>query len=126
MTTADEHNSEHDPAEVEEEAGTSSANPASGEQCIYCPTGSFEPGTTTITLEREGTTLVVKQVPADVCWACGEALLDEETVDALQDMMERTVDAGIETAVRSYAKDDESPAEEAPSEEQKEQLLSKE
>jgi hypothetical protein len=41
-------------------------------------------------------------------------------------MMERTVDAGIETAVRSYAKDDESPAEEAPSEEQKEQLLSKE
>ena len=126
MTTADEHNSEHDPAEVEEEAGTSSANPASGEQCIYCSTGSFEPGTTTITLEREGTTLVVKQVPADVCWACGEALLDEETVDALQDMMERTVDAGIETAVRSYAKDDESPAEEAPSEEQKEQFLSKE
>lgn len=115
MTTASENNPDQeptetsDPSELEAPSQHSSPDSSSGEPCIYCPTGHFESGTTTITLERSGTTLVVKQVPGKVCWACGEALLSEKTVDRLQDMIERAVEAGIDTAVRSYTTENESP-----------------
>ena len=103
MTTADENNLDPDaPSSGSSEREQPSRNSSSGEACIYCPTGNFEPGETTMTLERNGTTLVVKQVPGQVCWACGEALLAEETVENLQEMMERAVAAEVETAVRSY------------------------
>lgn len=70
--------------------------------CTYCPTGSMRPGTTTMTLERPGVTLVVKDVPAKVCWACGEAHLREEVVDRLEDMLDAAEEAGAETLVRHY------------------------
>ena len=41
-------------------------------KCVICKYGETEPGTTTITLERDNTTLVIKNVPADVCQYCGE------------------------------------------------------
>lgn len=121
MTTADENDFDPIPEEVEDpsELGRSSQESSSGGECTYCPTGHFEPGTTTITLERKGTTLVVKQVPAQVCWACGEALLSEDTVDHLQDMMEQAVEAGIETAVRPYTPTNEPSTAEKPIAEEK-------
>ena len=70
--------------------------------CTYCPTGEMRPGTTTMTLERAGTTLVVKDVPAEVCWACGEAHLNEEVVDRLEEMLAAAEAAGAETAVRHF------------------------
>ena len=129
MTTANDDNSEQTSAEireVEDPSDIPSLSSSADESCDYCPTGHYEPGHTMITLERKATTLVVKKVPAQVCWACGEALFAEEIVDRLQDIMERAVDAGIKTAVRSYAKNDNSPEEEDLSDEQKKQLLSKE
>lgn len=112
MTTADENDLDPMPKDGSNssELEQSFRESASEDECIYCPTGSFEPGETTITLERSGTTLVVKQVPGQVCWACGEALLAEDTVDRLQEMMDRTVTAGVETAVRTYPQKDESSA----------------
>jgi YgiT-type zinc finger domain-containing protein len=110
MTTANDNDldpapkSASDSSELEQSSRTS----ASEDDCFYCPTGSFEPGETTMTLERSGTTLVVKRVPGQVCWACGEALLTEDTVGRLQEMMERAVTAGVETAVRDYPEEETS------------------
>lgn len=36
-------------------------------KCIVCKHRQTEPGTMTATLERGETTIVVKEVPADVC-----------------------------------------------------------
>ena len=41
-------------------------------KCVICKNGEVTPGTTTVTLERGQTTLVVKGVPARVCMTCGE------------------------------------------------------
>lgn len=115
MTTANDDNSERDPGEIreiEDPSDSPSSSPSADESCFYCPTGHYESGHTTITLERKDTTLVVKKVPAQVCWACGEALFAEETVDRLQDMMERAVSAELETAVCSYATESEQSSEE--------------
>jgi len=47
-------------------------------RCLICKRGSTEPGTTTVTLERDGLIMVIKGVPAQVCENCGEAYVDEK------------------------------------------------
>lgn len=73
-----------------------------GMTCLYCSAGEYREGTTTMTLERPAdVTLVVKNVPAHVCWACGDALLDEEVSERLDAMMDAAEAAGG-TTVREY------------------------
>ena len=40
--------------------------------CVICKRGELRLGTATVALERENTTLVIKEVPAQVCANCGE------------------------------------------------------
>ena len=47
-------------------------------KCVVCKKGETKAGTTTMTLERDGATLVFKSVPARVCANCGEAYVDGE------------------------------------------------
>jgi YgiT-type zinc finger domain-containing protein len=72
-------------------------------QCVMCTQGETEPGTTTMTLERDTTTVVFKYVPAEVCQVCGEAYLDAETTRHLLHIVEEAVHAGVLVQVRSYA-----------------------
>lgn len=46
-------------------------------ECLICKQAVPQPGVTTVTLERDGLTLVVKDVPARVCPNCDEAYVDE-------------------------------------------------
>ena len=72
-------------------------------QCVMCTQGETEPGTTTMALERDTTTVVFKYVPAEVCQVCGEAYLDAETTRHLLHIVEEAVHAGVLVQVRSYA-----------------------
>lgn len=67
-----------------------------------CPTGTLEEGTTTVTMEREGATIVFKAVPADVCNTCGEAFLDEDVSERVSREAQAAVEAGVEVDVRRY------------------------
>ena len=49
--------------------------------CVVCKKGTTKPGKTTITLEKDGATLVFKSVPANVCNICGEAYVNEDITD---------------------------------------------
>ncbi len=60
-------------------------------ECVFCKVGETKPGTTTLLLERDNTTLVIKRVPADVCQNCGEAYVDEETTERLLQLAEAAV-----------------------------------
>jgi YgiT-type zinc finger domain-containing protein len=51
-------------------------------QCVICKHGHTRPAQVTITLERNGTTLVFKGVPADVCAICAEQYIDEQTTQS--------------------------------------------
>jgi len=60
------------------------------------------PGMTTVTLERDCLTVVVKCVPAQVCPNCGEAYIDEKvTAGRLRDADERA-SIGAQAEVRQY------------------------
>lgn len=71
-------------------------------RCVVCKFGVTEPGTTTVTLERDQTVLVVRSVPAEVCNNCGEAYVDELTTKRLLDSAEAALHAGVQVDVREY------------------------
>lgn len=45
-------------------------------KCVICKQGETRPGAATLTLSRDGTTLVIKGVPASVCANCVEEYVD--------------------------------------------------
>ena len=71
-------------------------------RCIICKQGETKPGVSTLTLTRDGTTLVVKSVPAEVCSNCGEAYIDEPTTARLLRTAEEAARAGVQVDVREY------------------------
>ena len=52
-------------------------------KCVICKQGVPRPGKTTVILQRDGTTLVVVNVPAEVCENCGEAYVEEATAKVI-------------------------------------------
>jgi len=71
-------------------------------KCVICKQGEMQPGTTTMTLERDATTIVFKNVPAEVCDTCGEAYLDAATTRQLLHIVEEAARLGVQVDVRSY------------------------
>ncbi|BFU96885.1 MAG: hypothetical protein NTNFB02_36070 [Nitrospira sp.] len=72
-------------------------------KCVICKTGETQPGAATVTLEREGATVVIKAVPARVCTNCGEEYVEENTTARLLQIAEEAVRAGVQVDVRMYA-----------------------
>jgi YgiT-type zinc finger domain-containing protein len=70
--------------------------------CVVCKKGTTKPGKTTITLEKDGATLVFKGVPARVCDICGEAYVDEDITERLLKSAEEAARSGIQVEIRQY------------------------
>ena len=71
-------------------------------ECVICKHGETHPGRATLTFTRDGTTLVVKGVPADICANCGEEYVDEATTARLLRTAEEAARAGVKVDVRDY------------------------
>jgi YgiT-type zinc finger domain-containing protein len=72
-------------------------------RCVVCKTGEIRPGITTLTVERDAMTLVIKGIPARVCGSCSEAYFDEATTQRIEAMVERLERTGVQVAVQDYA-----------------------
>jgi YgiT-type zinc finger domain-containing protein len=70
--------------------------------CVVCHNGETRPGTTTVAFHREGRTLVVNEVPAQVCENCGEAYVDEQTTDRLLEIAAEARRDQATVLVRDY------------------------
>lgn len=70
--------------------------------CPICKTGTLHPGTATVTLEREGTVIVFREVPAQVCDQCGETYHNETTTAALLDQAQAAAAAGVQADIRRF------------------------
>lgn len=71
--------------------------------CLVCHQGETRPGTTTVTFHREGRTLVVNEVPAEVCENCGEAYVAEEETARLLEIVAEARQSQALVLVRDYA-----------------------
>lgn len=71
-------------------------------RCVICKLGETAPGSVTVTLTRGQMTLVVRNVPAQVCATCGEDYVDEATAAELLAIADAAVGAGVQVEVREY------------------------
>lgn len=53
-------------------------------------------------LERDGTTVVFREVPAEVCQNCGEEYFSKETTERLFELAEEAIQAGVQVVIREY------------------------
>lgn len=71
--------------------------------CIVCHHGQTRPGTTTVTFHRDGQTVVVNEVPADVCENCGEAYVAEDVTEQVLAIATEARNAQAQVLVRDFA-----------------------
>ena len=72
-------------------------------KCTICMRGETQPGTATVVLERGQTTVVIKDVPADICENCSEYYLTEELTEKVMVMAEEAVQNNVEVEVLRFA-----------------------
>jgi len=71
-------------------------------KCMICKHGETKQGTTTVTLEKGSSTIVFKEVPAQICDNCGEKYIDEATTKELLNKSREIVKNGVEVDIRKY------------------------
>jgi len=72
-------------------------------KCVICKTGEIHPGCAIVTLNRDGATVIIKSVPADVCDNCGEYYLSEEMTAGVLSLAEDATRKGAEIEVLRWA-----------------------
>lgn len=72
-------------------------------KCMPCRAGETSPGKATVTLERKGVVIVIKEVPAEVCGNCGEYYVSEEITRKMLRLAESGIEKGVEIEVIRFA-----------------------
>lgn len=70
--------------------------------CVVCHSGETCLGTTTVTFHRDGRTVVITEVPADVCENCSEAYVAENVTARLLELVTQAREANIALLIRDY------------------------
>ncbi|RLA76788.1 MAG: hypothetical protein DRG30_01920 [Epsilonproteobacteria bacterium] len=71
-------------------------------KCMICKHGETKKGSTTVTFEKGISTIVFKEVPAQICDNCGEKYIDESTTKELLNKARQIVKNGVEVDIRKY------------------------
>lgn len=71
--------------------------------CQTCKIEELTPGTVTVTHDLNGTTIVVREVPASVCPNCGDYMLDESIAERLYDLVRQAAARGVEVEILRFA-----------------------
>lgn len=68
-------------------------------QCVICKNGHTENGLVTVTLEKNGSIILIKNVPAMICNNCGDYYLSEETTKAVLKLGKSAMKKGVELEI---------------------------
>ncbi|HHD78439.1 MAG TPA: type II toxin-antitoxin system MqsA family antitoxin [Epsilonproteobacteria bacterium] len=71
-------------------------------KCVICKNGETQEGFTTVTLEKNGSTVVFKEVPAQICDNCGEKYINSFITKELLKKARTIVKNGAEVDIRKY------------------------
>lgn len=67
--------------------------------CVICKTGTTQKGKTNTLFDRNGSFVIVKDIPAQVCSQCGEAYFDEKTTEELYNKTTEILNSGAELEI---------------------------
>ena len=71
-------------------------------KCVICKHGETQSGTATFTVDKDGATLVIRDVPAQICDNCGEEYFDEATTARVLEQAEVLSESGVQVEIRHY------------------------
>ena len=71
--------------------------------CVICKNGETRPSETTVTLQRGSSTVILKNVPADVCENCGEPYVSDAVAEQAMARAEEAVRNGAEVEILRFA-----------------------
>jgi YgiT-type zinc finger domain-containing protein len=71
--------------------------------CVICKLGETQPGAVTVPLQRGETTVIVKQVPAEICDNCDEYSLSSDVSGQILEKAERAVRSGAQVEILRFA-----------------------
>lgn len=72
-------------------------------ECPICKHGETYSGNTTVSLNRDNTIIIIKDVPADICNNCGEYFLSESITEYVLNKAEKASLQGTEIEVVRFA-----------------------
>ena len=72
-------------------------------KCSICRHGDTAPGHTTVTVERNGTIIIVRDVPAEIYSQCGEYYLDETISIQVLSMANSAIQHHAEVGILRFA-----------------------
>ena len=72
-------------------------------KCTICKTGHTHPGITTVTLQRDNTVVVIRDVPAEICEDCGEYYLSAPIARRVYADAEETAHRHVEVEIQRFA-----------------------
>lgn len=72
-------------------------------KCTSCKTGETHLGTTTVTMQRDNSVVVIRDVPAEICENCGEYYLSEPTASRVYADADAPAKRHVEVEVQRYA-----------------------
>ncbi|MFB8791887.1 MAG: type II toxin-antitoxin system MqsA family antitoxin [Potamolinea sp.] len=72
-------------------------------KCVICKHGETQSGLVTVTLERDESIVIIKQVPAEVCDNCGEYYLSDAITEQVLQRAEVALNNGAEVEIIRYA-----------------------
>lgn len=72
-------------------------------RCVICKTGEVASGETTVVMHRNETSVIIKNVPADICQTCGEYYLSDEMTEQVLKLAESASVKGAEVEILRFA-----------------------
>ena len=72
-------------------------------KCAICRNGETRSSFISVMLQRSGTTLVFKDVPAEVCENCGEEYVSSEINAELLRKAEKAIERGVDLELLRFA-----------------------
>ncbi|MGV8108347.1 type II toxin-antitoxin system MqsA family antitoxin [Methanospirillum sp.] len=72
-------------------------------KCVICKHGELKPGITSVLFEKNGTTVVIKSVPVDMCDNCGEIYVSDSIAEKIMALVESVEKQGIIVDIRNFS-----------------------
>ena len=71
-------------------------------KCVICKYGETKPGLATVNLSKNGSIIVIKEVPAEICQQCGEYYLNEKVTELITQLTETAILKNTKIQVLRY------------------------
>lgn len=72
-------------------------------KCVICKMGETSAGKVTVTLQRGELTVLIKNVPAQICENCGEYYLSDDITDQVLKQAEASAARNAEVEILRFA-----------------------